>query len=662
MNGLSPIPWLKSLFQTPKAAPPPAPAATPEPMPAPEQPHGLSFFRLQSVQGHYLSLPPGATHLTRKVKLDPDLAMIAMVPIAHPYLCLIAAPDSRPFSVLGDPLTGIASSARLLPTNRRGIVRLKQPLGGMRFLTVADDRPHAPITELRFDGAGFSMAAAFALLPLADADLPPRLRGMAAAFGAAMAAGPRQAPMIEALRMGRVPAGLADPILRLLPRDELSDLARSALEQPDILHLLRRLMPDGPFITALLPALSDWAKQRPPIPGGQTNSPASDEALLAPSLNLAAAPLGLALHTLARSHVAPRRGLCILATARNEGPYLLDWLAYHLSIGVEHIFLYTNDNADGSDALLALLAGHGIITLVRNERGPDISVQDKAYAHALTMLPQILDFRWTAILDIDEYLAFDTAMFDTIGDFIALQEAQPVDAVALSWVMFAARIGQPYAEGLTPHIFTRRAANIDSHVKTLCRTRQFCASQPHYPFPTLDGAFLYRTQDGSIHHHPGVQDRIPAFAAKPGADQAWINHYILRTAPEALWKLSRGRADWLPRDGETKKPWFTDFIATTFLDLARPENLVSDRRILGCAHRQAAMLETLLALPGVAACNATIQANFSAALQDLAARFLATPPPHNAAASLIRFREAVAAAQGNGTPPSVVSPVQSPMM
>ena len=44
-------------------------------------------------------------------------------------------------------------------------------------------------------------------------------------------------------------------------------------------------------------------------------------------------------NALARTHVAPRRTLAVLASARNEGLYLLEWVAYHKLIGVERLLM-----------------------------------------------------------------------------------------------------------------------------------------------------------------------------------------------------------------------------------------------------------------------------------------------------------------------------------
>ncbi len=55
---------------------------------------------------------------------------------------------------------------------------------------------------------------------------------------------------------------------------------------------------------------------------------------------------------------------------RNEGPYILEWLAHHRAIGVRDALIYSNDCDDGSDALLDLLAGAGMATAREAMRSP----------------------------------------------------------------------------------------------------------------------------------------------------------------------------------------------------------------------------------------------------------------------------------------------------
>jgi len=299
---------------------------------------------------------------------------------------------------------------------------------------------------------------------------------------------------------------------------------------------------------------------------------------------------------------------------------------------------------------------------VHNKRGEKVNAQEKAYAHALTVLPDILDFRWTAVLDLDEYFCPAPELFDGVADFMAMHEAQPVDAVALCWLLFSSRLGDPYTDAPTTRRFTWRAKDVNTHVKSIFRTRKFWHSQPHFPYSTLEGPFIFRNQDGGFHHHPGVQDRYPAYSPSPAAEQGWINHYLLRTAPEALWKLARGDVAWTKGEDETERPVFADFITRTFLDLARPENLVQDRRIELCAKGQPAMRKRLLALPGVTEAHEAIRLDFAQRLKTLSERYLATAAPPDATPTLLRFRDALAESLGMPRAAPKVTPVRTRMI
>lgn len=48
-------------------------------------------------------------------------------------------------------------------------------------------------------------------------------------------------------------------------------------------------------------------------------------------------------------------GLAIVAICKNEGEYILEWLAFHKLIGVNHVILYDNDS---SDDMINLVQSH----------------------------------------------------------------------------------------------------------------------------------------------------------------------------------------------------------------------------------------------------------------------------------------------------------------
>ena len=180
-----------------------------------------------------------------------------------------------------------------------------------------------------------------------------------------------------------------------------------------------------------------------------------------------------AAHTLsaaARASVPPRRPVCVVATARNEGLYLLEWIAYHHLVGAEALFIYSNDNSDGSDDLLRALALSGEITWIENHLDVGRGAQPKAYGHAFSVLPGVLDYRWSLVIDLDEFFSFDVGRFRSLPDYIAWQETQRVDAISLNWLVYGSGGASAWSNGPMVERFTKRLPWIDPHIKSLSRT------------------------------------------------------------------------------------------------------------------------------------------------------------------------------------------------
>ena len=74
-------------------------------------------------------------------------------------------------------------------------------------------------------------------------------------------------------------------------------------------------------------------------------------------------------------------GFAVLATMRNEGPFLLEWVAHHKALGFDDIVICTNDCADGTDAMVRRLAEMGLARHHQTvKRGS--SIQRAAYRQA----------------------------------------------------------------------------------------------------------------------------------------------------------------------------------------------------------------------------------------------------------------------------------------
>jgi hypothetical protein len=614
------------------AAPPPKPAAQPAP---------AGYFHLRTGRDTLLAV------LGNRVDMVPAdgraRALVAIVPDANRQLCFLAAPDGSSFEVRGDGMMAVCVSAFRVQAQGGGL-KLRHPLSPVRFMAATMPGQGAPDGCVIFDSLGRGKLDLFTETALDRGEVPTPVQGLAAEICAAVTRPYRAAPLLDLLRNLGIRPALAEPLLRVLPRDELAALARDVLERKPDLDLLAEVLADNPWAQRVLPELFAWRGARGGLlPDGVTTSPATDEFAGDPLEGYGQPQVGFALTALARATVAPRRGACLIAAVRNEGPYFLDWLAYHRAIGFEHAFIYANNNTDGSDTLLEALAREGAITLIHNQPGTHCGPQYKAHAHALSLLPQVLDYRWAALIDLDEYIGLDAQMFGGIDDFLAWHETQPVDAIALCWLMFVAGRSDNWRDDSTLARFTRREAGVNQHVKSIFRPCKFWNSHAHYPFATLNAPFIYRTEDGGVHHHLGVTDRIPAFAAPPSANVAWVAHYWLRSAPETLWKVARGHGDWKDRPAERHLE-MGQFMFRSFVALADRADLVQDTRMLARAPRHAAELAALRALPGLGEIDARIRADFGPRLATMARVFVEKAPPSGTEpAEFPPFREALRA-------------------
>ncbi len=599
------------------------------------------FAHLRTGRGNVLV--PGEGYVGMQRAPDMVAPLVAILPDANRAVAFLVAPDLSPIQVHDDGVRAMAVSAFVMPEAGSDGMRLRRPLSPDRFLGVTPEGAGGPNGCVVFNTLGGGELGRFWTLPMDPRLLVPGVHAAAAELCAAVARPVVAEKVLAQIRQGGLRAGLVEAVLRVMAVDELAAFAQLLMEDGAARRLLSELLGDDAWFARVLPELADWRADRRPVAGYRLHSPVSDEFSGDGLLGYGQVRAGMALTGLARASVRPRHGACLLAAARDEGPYLLEWLAYHFGIGFEHAFIYTNDNRDQSEALLGALADAGAVTLVHNAVGSHFGAQHKAFGHALSLLPQILDYRWCAALDLDEYLGFDAALFGGIDDYLAWQESQNVDAIALCWQLFAASRGDVWRDEFTPARFTRREPGTHFLVKSVFRPQKFWASQAHFPHSTLGAPFVYRTEAGTLHHHAGERERPPAHAGQPSAQRAWVNHYVLRSAPEALWKLARGHGDWMEGSVHlgAKQIELSRFVGRTFVNLADKADLVEDRRILACTQGMDAALARLRALPGVAAIEARIKEDFGESLNAIARAFVGRGAEPGEPRELAAFRGVV---------------------
>jgi hypothetical protein len=206
------------------------------------------------------------------------------------------------------------------------------------------------------------------------------------------------------------------------------------------------------------------------------------------------------------------------------------------------VFIYTNDNADGSEGLLRQLAALGVITLIESHTSGMVRPEVKAFNHAVYPLHELRNYEWVLFVDSDEYFVPAPRYDYAVGNVLdALERRYPdgsAGAIAYNWLWFNSAMVFERQPGLlaerfqyaTPHWLT----------KSLVRLPDILSMRAQH-FPELRPA-----------------RRIVDSAFDPlDPDRAWeewptqyaggqINHYWPKSFEEFSLKKARGDALTLP--------------------------------------------------------------------------------------------------------------------
>ena len=159
----------------------------------------------------------------------------------------------------------------------------------------------------------------------------------------------------------------------------------------------------------------------------------------------------------------------LISSVKNEGPFLLEWVAHHLVLGFDRILIASNDCSDGTDRLLSALDGAGYISHVPNRLQPGEIPQHAGY-EKIRRLHDIDGSDWLMMLDADEFLNVHVGDH-RVADLTAWAEAD-IDVIALNGMFFTSLPETQWRAGPVCPLFSQRVANhhkANAALKTLTR-------------------------------------------------------------------------------------------------------------------------------------------------------------------------------------------------
>jgi hypothetical protein len=301
--------------------------------------------------------------------------------------------------------------------------------------------------------------------------------------------------------------------------------------------------------------------------------------------------------------------VAVVAAMRNEGPYLVEWVAYHQIIGFDPIVICSNDCTDGSDELLDRLADAGEILHIANPLAPGQAPQDGAMRRCFAALRDTA-VEWLCHIDSDEFVAIELGD-GTVADLMA--RCGQADVIGLCWRMFGDNGHDTRTLPILPN-FTACARGPDPETtkfKSLFRFRKFGHANDHRPVdPLVDDISVVNAAGMRLRNNFRAGQKSGEKRAKyhPVAraiapEAASINHYATRARDDFLMKNDRGDGQGSPgRKYHLGSPWHR----------LCNRNDAQNRRILRHWPAVAHNMTRLRALPGVAEAEARCLARDSA--------------------------------------------------
>ena len=224
--------------------------------------------------------------------------------------------------------------------------------------------------------------------------------------------------------------------------------------------------------------------------------------------------------------------IAIAAIAKNEGKYIIEWLAYHLAIKFDEILVFCNDSMDDMcDKLVRIAVEDHRVKVIDWPSRAGVSPQLSAYREAT----RISSADWIVFIDIDEFIVpFDHS---NIKDWLNSIPAD-VSAVALNWRGFGSSGITDESYEFVTQTFTKcseRDWDNNLHFKTIARRSKLASVLIHQAVPS-EGRYVLSDLQDLCMRNIGSSTRVVHNGIQ-------INHYQSKTWTEFERRMKRGNAN-----------------------------------------------------------------------------------------------------------------------
>lgn len=217
--------------------------------------------------------------------------------------------------------------------------------------------------------------------------------------------------------------------------------------------------------------------------------------------------------------------LSIMAIMKNEGPYLKEWLDYHILVGIEKFYLYDNESTDNTKKILAPYIKKGIVDYTY---WPGKAQQMVAYTDGFNKHAN--DTKWLAVIDLDEFIVAKD--YDNIVDFLNTLPKHFAQLV-IGWEQYGSSGHKKKPKGLVIENYKHHASK-SWGIKSIVNPR--LVYETHNPH--TQGVAGFTIDENGKKLGKIIQDENRNITT----NKIRVNHYITKSFDEYIARMNQGSA------------------------------------------------------------------------------------------------------------------------
>ncbi len=296
-----------------------------------------------------------------------------------------------------------------------------------------------------------------------------------------------------------------------------------------------------------------------------------------------------------KRQTSPHGPLMALSTMKDEGPYVVEWVAHHLAVGFTDVMVYTNDCSDGTDTILKHLETLDIGVYHRENVIPEGMKPHPSMLKLAADEELVQNSAWLLVLDADEFMCINHPSHHLHG-MVADLEKIGASAMVCTWRIFGSSGVRDWSRAPITDQFTRAAPvfwNKGWGTKTMLKfDPKYLRLGMHRPIiksqwkdTEWPDTQLWVNGSGRPLEDWFKLRGWRSIRRTVGYDWAQINHYAIKSMDAYSLRKFRGNAN-LKKDKYNSDYWSL-----------QDRNEVEDKNIFRFAQRREVIRQQLLADP-----------------------------------------------------------------